>query len=211
MPSQWDANVAVSSGKSFLVNVYSVDFVVVFSKISWKRFCCFSFNCGENWHDPVKCKVGLKKWPHFPCFSRNMNVLMLALKRRSTGIARTSYSLCDVIAVAEKMDKEVWWWQWNFKLDCSEYQGIGLVFMFSPCLDCICRVGESYQNENKSSSLRLSFSSRVNKCRHLVGNSMSMSHCCDECGLNPAVFLVNYFLLSSYCLNLPKRKKEKKR
>lgn len=24
-------------------------------------FFCFSFSCGENWHDPVKCKW-LKKW-----------------------------------------------------------------------------------------------------------------------------------------------------
>lgn len=27
----------------------------------WYLFYCFSFNCGENWHDPVKCKW-LRKW-----------------------------------------------------------------------------------------------------------------------------------------------------
>lgn len=32
-----------------------------------------------------------------------------------------SYTYFDVFLVAEKMDQEMWWWQWNIKLDCSKY------------------------------------------------------------------------------------------
>lgn len=33
------------------------------------------------------------------------------------------YSPPNDFVVAEKMDQEMWWWQWNFKLDCSKHQG----------------------------------------------------------------------------------------
>lgn len=77
-----------------------------------------SFNCGENWHDPVKCKVGnpcnkpirstLTYWPiiqykEFP---------IVSLSKR--------YDFLSCI-VAEEMDQEMWWWQWNFELDCSKH------------------------------------------------------------------------------------------